>query len=512
MRSTPACLLAARAALWLTPLLIACPSDSAGGGSSSADSGVPGLPDAISCEHDSDCPDDGIYCNGGRSCVTQTFMTDRGPWRIANCQRTPPPCSPERCDEPARTCACETFDDDADGHNSTACGGDDCDDANATRYPGNTEVCDRNDVDEDCDPSTYGVRDGDADGVVDQVCCNGTNCGLDCDDSQPGVNPTAVEACDGRDNDCDGAIDEGVLVPSYTDADGDGWGTGEVDDNCAGLPGYASIAGDCDDTLAEVHPGAFRCISGSDIEFCTDDATWSADSCPGLGLCVPQPDGTGVCLPGDDSEVPQCSDGLDNDGDGQSDFRDPQCSNPLDNTEAERACEDGMDNDGDGRRDFPDDPGCDSGEDNAELDPSTPHACSNGLDDDNDGIVDYAGDSGDPGCVSASDDSEREASGPACDNGADDDLDGPADFPADKSCAGPGANTELKPTCSNGLDDDFDGLIDYPADIGCISASDDSERQSNSNYLCDNGNDDDIDGAADYPADPGCTGPMDGTE
>ena len=55
-------------------------------------------------------------------------------------------------------------------------------------------------------------------------------------------------------------------------------------------------------------------------------------------------------------------------------------------------CSDGMDNDGDGKMDYPQDPGCDSPDDNTETAPGTAPKCANGVDDDNDGKTDYAND------------------------------------------------------------------------------------------------------------------------
>jgi hypothetical protein len=69
-------------------------------------------------------------------------------------------------------------------------------------------------------------------------------------------------------------------------------------------------------------------------------------------------------------------------------------------------CHDGVDNDGDGDTDYPDDPGCTSIEDDSEINPQ----CSDGLDNDNDSLTDYPDD---PGCASASDDDETDVSGPA---------------------------------------------------------------------------------------------------
>jgi len=109
------------------------------------------------------------------------------------------------------------------------------------------------------------------------------------------------------------------------------------------------------------------------------------------------------------SAVPpkRCNDGIDNDGDGLTDFpADPDCGSANDNSEAPEvaACADGTDNDGDGRIDL-DDPGCTSASDDSETDPApeTPAPrCSDGTDNDGDGRIDLD----DPGCTSASDDSE----------------------------------------------------------------------------------------------------------
>jgi len=50
-------------------------------------------------------------------------------------------------------------------------------------------------------------------------------------------------------------------------------------------------------------------------------------------------------------------------------------------------CDDGVDNDRDGLTDFPDDPGCDSATDDSEK--STAHECDDGIDNDGDGLIDY---------------------------------------------------------------------------------------------------------------------------
>jgi hypothetical protein len=70
-------------------------------------------------------------------------------------------------------------------------------------------------------------------------------------------------------------------------------------------------------------------------------------------------------------------------------------------------CSNGIDDDGDGKVDYPNDPGCSSSSDTSEspdpTPPPTASQCSNGIDDDGDGKVDYPND---PGCSSSSDTSE----------------------------------------------------------------------------------------------------------
>ncbi len=68
----------------------------------------------------------------------------------------------------------------------------------------------------------------------------------------------------------------------------------------------------------------------------------------------------------------QCSDGIDNDGDGNVDLADQGCSGSGDDSEATTStataqCSDGIDNNGDGNVDFPEDLGCSSLTDNLEL-------------------------------------------------------------------------------------------------------------------------------------------------
>ena len=119
-----------------------------------------------------------------------------------------------------------------------------------------------NGLDQDCDQGS----DYDADGDGFDSDQHG---GTDCDDTDATISPAANDdTLDGIDNNCDGQIDEGVII---VDNDGDG---------------FTNADGDCDDSNPNVNPGATddlvrwyrpRLLCGSDYDQDNDgfDATSS---------------------------------------------------------------------------------------------------------------------------------------------------------------------------------------------------------------------------------------------
>ncbi|MEL6341840.1 MAG: MopE-related protein [Myxococcota bacterium] len=153
----------------------------------------------------------------------------------------------------------------------------DCDDQDDTVSFFAEEVCDG--VDNDCDGdidegvSEYYYGDVDEDGYGDPAdAVEGCEApegyvsdDTDCDDLQPAVNPGMDEVCDEMDNDCNDAIDDGLLFTAYVDADADGYGDNSLSaDICAIQTGYARNGEDCDDRQAAVHPGATEVCNSLD--------------------------------------------------------------------------------------------------------------------------------------------------------------------------------------------------------------------------------------------------------
>lgn len=330
--------------------------------------------------------------------------------------------------------------------------GNDCDDLDPDRWPGNTEICD--DVDNNCDGQVdEGVAniyfaDADGDGYGDPgasaYACKDTagyvaNDG-DCDDTTADANPSANEACDEMDNDCDGVVDDGVLTTYFADLDGDAWGDGAITQDACALPtGYAEDDGDCDDSDGTIHPFASEICDGVDQD------------CDGVldnGIDA-DGDGTADCY-----DVEVC-DGLDNDGDGT-----------VDEPDALGATTWWLDYDGDGYGgtrlsqvacDQPvayvataDD--CDDTD--AAISPAGVEIC-NSTDDDCDGAVD----DGAPGSTFYRD---ADADGYGDVAATTTDCSAPAGYVADATDCDDGV-TDVHPGATevcDGVDDDCDGVID----------------------------------------------------
>ena len=134
---------------------------------------------------------------------------------------------------------CVDTDDDNDGDPDTT----DCDPLNANVYNGGLEACDG--LDNDCNGKTdEGFKDFDGDGMADCVDIDTDEDGdpdtEDCAPFNPAIYHGATEVCDGTDNNCNAAVDEGW--PDY-DQDGmancidpDDDNDGDLDeDDCAPL-------------------------------------------------------------------------------------------------------------------------------------------------------------------------------------------------------------------------------------------------------------------------------------
>jgi hypothetical protein len=227
-------------------------------------------------------------------------------------ETTPEACALAECDTETGRCVFTAKDADEDGHAAKTCAasgveiavGDDCDDGDDQRFPGNwdgpegedgeaePDRCDEIDQDCDgtadndstevsgetkscaCDPENpracYEYPNGtpiDAETLGNAPCAQGVQA---CEAGVPGACMGAVgpenETCNDIDDDCDGVVDDNASgsVSHCKDEDEDGYCTNDCVVACAPPPGFRAqntcLSGlDCNDDAedgASIHPGA----------------------------------------------------------------------------------------------------------------------------------------------------------------------------------------------------------------------------------------------------------------
>ncbi|RJQ45872.1 MAG: hypothetical protein C4538_07800, partial [Nitrospiraceae bacterium] len=402
----------------------------------------------------------------------------------------------------------------------------DCDDNNPNKFPGNIEgpfgaaVC-SDGLDNDCDSkadmadpgcmSNCVDNDGDGYGIYgDPSCPKGT--AIDCNDTNFNINPGKTDNnCNGIDENCSGAADEGYVPTATTCGTGACAATGQnvcqngavvntctpgapqtegpfgnitcsdgIDNNCNGKTdaadnncaavcidndgdGYGANgnpvcangpAVDCNDNNAGINPGSLDNTCNGIDENCSGLADEGYSPTPtscGAGVCAAT--GQNVCQNG--TIVNTCTPGA------------PQTEGPFGNP----TCSDTLDND------------CDS-----LTDVNDPNCVSPAIDQDGDGFTPNQGDCNDT-------DPKVYPGAPKICDGKDNDCDGRLDFTTDVDkdkdgvfwCAGDcdDNNPNRFPgnqegpfghlSCSDNADNDCDNKKDI-ADSGCMSACLDSDK------------------------------------
>jgi len=146
-----------------------------------------------------------------------------------------------------------------------------------------------------CDSGIGGSADKDDTGVESDEDGDGFSGADDCDDTDPDIHVGADEVCDGKDNDCDAAVDgnDTDLIDGttwYPDSDEDGFGDAELGQvACDAIAGHVAEGGDCDDEDATVNPsGIESCSTTAD-----DDCDGEVNDVDAIGCITFYADGDG---------------------------------------------------------------------------------------------------------------------------------------------------------------------------------------------------------------------------
>ena len=131
------------------------------------------------------------------------------------------------------------------------------------------EVCDGKDndcdgeIDNNIDLPLADKQDGVCQGI--KKVCNGIDGLSEPDYTQINGYETEETLCDGLDNDCDGEVDEGLTKVFYKDEDGDSFGKpSDTVKACNAPEGYVERGSDCNDNDADINPGVAELCDGID--------------------------------------------------------------------------------------------------------------------------------------------------------------------------------------------------------------------------------------------------------
>ncbi len=282
-------------------------------------------------------------------------------------------------------CADEYDNDESDATSECQDGSDnDGDGLTDLEDPGCDDIAD-NDESDGTSECQDGI-DNEGDGLTDM---NDPGCSSPQDNDE---SDATSECQDGIDNDFDGYTDypNDLGCMSLQDNDeSDGAVACNTNDDC-GVQVIGGICSGLDFTSTATTP---VCVyPGTEQSYCSVDIIGDSMTC------------NNICADDYGCDYTECSDGIDNDGDGFIDLDDLGCPAYSDNSEFDTTpqCSDTVDNDGDGLVDL-EDPGCMNADDNDEGDGTT--MCQDGIDNDGDGLTDMD----DAGCSSPQDNEEYQA-------------------------------------------------------------------------------------------------------